>query len=447
MGCGIVTVVYRVAGPELLLPEAEGEGLVGGDRHAAGEEAEAATAAAVCEACDSLRMEVEDLQERLREVGCALDKSGAECSALKKDGVRMRDDVAKLKLREIDLNQRLASREDELERLRLDLTDKEQSIESLLRDLEARDAVIARAAKDALDMEAEVAARGKEVAMLRRCIQEMETEPLGSPTGSYKETAHQASQTPAPPAHPPLKADVGTDAPAGRGAAEAGEAVNVRSRRAPGAVGLAQALAVVVLVALGVGGGMLLGRGRVVVPSPPSLALAALPAWAGQRTELSQLVPGGGALGPGEFMTCGREEGKCAADFFLWMQHDGNLVLYRGRSPVDHRGPVWMSSTIQLRKPQAVEAEAEEEGGQGKGQGQGTAYHAEERAGISALVDRHRVLKLVDVSGRVVWRRRHWRLPPQLYPWPLSYDVADARVIGESAIGNSSASSAGEGMF
>ena len=156
-------------------------------------------------------------------------------------------------------------------------------------------------------------------------------------------------------------------------------------------------------------------------PKEPSAAekSAALAAtWVGwTQSPLYELTPGGASLRAGEILsscglpiTLGEEEALlavCPAPFFLWMQTDGNLVLYRGLHPTFHRGPVWSSNTMV------------------RWVGDGAAERNNWSGNVSAVLSSARTLKLVDEEGggRVVWQRRVWRLPQQLTPWPFARPV------------------------
>lgn len=151
----------------------------------------------------------------------------------------------------------------------------------------------------------------------------------------------------------------------------------------------------------------------------PSAPLSASPTFytdAWTQSPLSRLTPGGAPLQSGEILsscgfnlTRGDEASllaRCPRPFFLYMQPDANLVLYRGLHPSFHRGPVWSTRTL-----------AKWVGGEGRREAWG--------ANVSAVLTGTRSLRLVEEAGeegggeRVVWQRRVWRLPQELTPWPF----------------------------
>lgn len=138
-----------------------------------------------------------------------------------------------------------------------------------------------------------------------------------------------------------------------------------------------------------------------------------LPTWAGQRSPLRNLTAGGANLAPGDFITnCDYlPTSPCINPYFLWMQHDGNLVLYRGHSPVDHRGPIWSTHTTTSIIPSHSQSNNDDEREGERGW---------ENAEISAYLTERNELQLLDASGRKRWSRKSWRIPQELSPWPFA---------------------------
>ncbi len=133
--------------------------------------------------------------------------------------------------------------------------------------------------------------------------------------------------------------------------------------------------------------------------------------WQNRVSGLLALAPGGGALQQGEYLRscrprfglavlggCGGPSRTAAAapPHVLHLGHDGNLVLYRGHSPVNHGGAVW--ATGALSSYQMV-----------GGAGGGGSYRA--------LVDARGELRVVkEEAGKesVVFSRPLSRLPTDL---------------------------------
>lgn len=135
------------------------------------------------------------------------------------------------------------------------------------------------------------------------------------------------------------------------------------------------------------------------------------PFWRSRPSGLTHLVPGGFALGPGEYMQSCPRWGirQCPKPLFLWMQEDGNLVLYRGYSPMHHGGPVW--SIHPVNEYSLAATGRRRQGGK-----------------VKALVDEQNVLKLVHTfqggAEVVLFGRSLDKLPRALFPFPFQEEAA-----------------------
>ncbi|GAB5033206.1 Hypothetical protein NocV09_01201590 [Nannochloropsis oceanica] len=153
-------------------------------------------------------------------------------------------------------------------------------------------------------------------------------------------------------------------------------------------------------------------------------------------SSMTALMPGGPALETGEYLTNCRhpwlfaaglgggsksEIDGCATPHFLWMQDDGLLVLYQGWSPHHHGGPVWATHPVDVTTVAGYKP-IKHLGG--KGEDSMTGGGGQGRRIVRALVDERKVLKLVrfmEGSGAevVVFRRALKKLPASLVPWPF----------------------------
>lgn len=157
-----------------------------------------------------------------------------------------------------------------------------------------------------------------------------------------------------------------------------------------------------------------------------------------RASRLPALLPGGLALEPGEYLSScphpwlfaaglakGGSEGDgggCTNPHFLWMQEDGLLVLYRGWSPSQHGGPVWATHPVDVTTVAGSRTMKKLRGGEDNHNMSGGGSP---RRIVRALVDERNVLKLVRVlegSGAevVVFSMGANKLPTVLSPWPFA---------------------------
>jgi hypothetical protein len=132
--------------------------------------------------------------------------------------------------------------------------------------------------------------------------------------------------------------------------------------------------------------------------------------WRTRASGLASLGPAGGVLQQGEYLrSCrplvwGLARPGCGAAHVLHLGHDGNLVVYRGHSPLNHGGAVWATGPVSSYQAAAA------------------AVKGGDTVRYRALVDAKGVLKVVkEEVGKggkgkewVVFSRPVSRLPPDL---------------------------------
>jgi len=328
---------------------------------------------------------------------------------LERQGARMRDELARKKFTVASLSTQVQELTDEVRRWEKETKCKDTMLEGCAQRLHEQEVALSRARREKTETDEMLEATAESLRETRARLEQLEGRGLWEPVGKAMDGGLVGEARGAPTA--------------------TGE---VPSKRTGMARIYALSLACVAILAMGVFAGASLDVVSLEGITPLGTTC--------RRSALLVLRPGGPSLAMREYIsscrtsqwltTSGGTEtslGGCQNPHFLWLQGDGNLILYRGTSPSRHAGPVWATQRIEGKRALGLEGESLGNARGKKGSRDGGRQEERPRYSYRAFVDGKKRLKVVrrlegSADEKTVFSMAAKRLPKVLFPWPFLKD-------------------------